>query len=320
MQTVLVAGGSGFIGSHLSKKLLNQGYFVICIDNLLTGDKKNIESLRTNPHFQFIEANIIDDMTSHFAVIQSIDAIFHFASPASPNKNSPTSYINKPLETMLVNAMGTYNLLELAKRYKAKFLFASTSEVYGDPAVSPQNEAYFGNVNPVGIRSVYDEAKRFGEAISMMYVRTFDVDARIIRIFNTYGPNMQPDDGRVVSNFITQALQNKPLTVYGDGLQTRSFCYVSDMVEGIMKVMFTQGLQGSVINIGNPDERTVLELATMIKDAVGSSSEIVHETLPLDDPKIRKPDITLAKKLLEWSPQISFDQGLQKTITYFKSL
>lgn len=320
MQTALVAGGAGFIGSHLCEQLLKKGYSVICIDNLITGNKKNIEGFLLDQHFRYIEADIIDDITDIFSEIVSIDYIFHFASPASPNKNSSVSYINKPLETMLVNSGGTYHLLELAKKYHALFLFASTSEIYGDPLVSPQDENYFGNVNPIGVRSVYDEAKRFGEAMTMMYIRTFGVDARIVRIFNTYGPKMQPDDGRVVANFITQALKNEPLTVYGKGSQTRSFCYISDMVEGIIKAMFTAQTKGKVINLGNTDEKAVLVLAQMIKDRIKSNGEIIYEDLPDDDPKVRKPDITLAKELLDWEPTVTFDEGLEMTIEYFKNL
>jgi len=320
MQTALVAGGAGFIGSHLCEQLLQKEYHVICIDNLITGSKKNIEGFLQNPNFRYIEADIIEDVSGMLSEIASIEYIFHLASPASPNKKSATSYVNKPLETMLVNSAGTHQLLELAKKYHARFLFASTSEIYGDPTVSPQPETYFGNVNSVGVRSVYDEAKRFGEAMTMLYVRNFGVDARIVRIFNTYGPNMQPDDGRVVSNFITQALRSEPLTVYGDGSQTRSFCYVSDMVDGIMKAMFTPDLSGKVINVGNPDERSVSELATMIQAMTGSGSEIVYETLPEDDPKIRKPDITLARQLLDWEPGVSVDEGLKMTIAYFKTV
>lgn len=320
MQTVLVAGGAGFIGSHLSQHLLHLGYSVICVDNLITGNKKNIATLLSNKNFQYIEADISTDITKFIGEIDSIDFIFHLASPASPNKKSKTSYINKPLETMMANSQGTYHLLELARKHHARFLFASTSEVYGDPTVSPQPESYFGNVNPNGIRSVYDEAKRFGEAMTMLYVRTYDVDARIIRIFNTYGPQMQPDDGRVVSNFITQALQKKQITVYGDGSQTRSFCYVSDMVEGIIRALFEKDTKGTVINLGNTDERTVLELATMVQQIIGSDSPLIFESLPQDDPKVRKPDITLAKQLLHWEPTISIEEGLQMTIAYFKNI
>ncbi len=316
MQSVLVAGGAGFIGSHLCESLLLSNYKVICVDNLLTGDKNNIVRFLSNPLFTFIQADIVKDRRS----LPKIDFIFHLASPASPNKKSLRSYIAHPIETMLVNSVGTQNLLNLAKEDDAVFLFASTSEIYGDPAVSPQPETYFGNVNPVGPRSVYDEAKRFGEAITMAYFRTHGVDARIVRIFNTYGPWMQKDDGRVVSNLINQALQGLPLTIYGDGKQTRSFCYVTDMVLGIQKAMFADLARGEVINLGNPDERTVLEIAAIIKEMTHATSQIVFEPLPTDDPKKRKPDITKAKKILNWTPSVSLQEGLQKTIEYFKSV
>ena len=260
MQTVLVAGGAGFIGSHLCKSLLSQNYKVICVDNLITGDKKNIESLLVSPNFEFLE----QDVTKEFEA-RKVDFIFHLASPASPNLKCPKSYVNYPIETLLANSLGTYNLLNLAKETQAKFLFTSTSEIYGDPAVSPQREDYFGNVNPNGIRSVYDESKRFGEAVTMAFVRKFGLDARIVRIFNTYGPLMQKDDGRVVSEFIVEALTGKPFTIYGDGKQTRSFCFVSDMVIGIEKAMFSDNTKGEVINLGNPDEKTILELAEIVK-------------------------------------------------------
>ncbi|HSW96199.1 MAG TPA: UDP-glucuronic acid decarboxylase family protein [Candidatus Saccharimonadales bacterium] len=318
MQTVLVAGGAGFIGSHLCKKLLDENFSVICVDNLLTSDKKNIESFLTNPNFIFLE----QDITSSPLTITNgqIDFIFHLASPASPNINSPRSYMSYPIETLQVNSLGTKNLLDLALDHHAKFLFASTSEVYGDPAVSPQPETYFGNVNPNGIRSVYDEGKRFGEALSMAYYRKYGLDIRIIRIFNTYGPNMLADDGRVVSNFIVAALQNKPLAIYGDGSQTRSFCYVSDLIEGIFSAMFSNNTKAAVINIGNPLEKTIKEFAMLIKDLTKTSSELTYEVLPEDDPKQRKPDITIAKQLLNWEPKISLEEGLQKTIDYFKNV
>ena len=314
MQVVLVAGGAGFIGSHLCGQLLNKGYQVICVDNFITSNKKNINYLLQNPNFKFIEFDITKDISTLNSLaslrsgqLSTLNCIFHLASPASPNKKSPRSYINFPIETLLANSMGTHQLLELAKKFSSKFLFASTSEIYGDPAVSPQNEEYFGNVNPNGIRSVYDEAKRFGEAITMGYVRKYNLDARIIRIFNTYGPKMQVDDGRVVSNFINQAIKNEKITIYGKGLQTRSFCYISDMISGIMKAMFKDGTKGEVINLGNTDERKISELATMIKEMTNSASEIAYEDLPEDDPKERKPDI-------------SKEDGLKKTIEYFKSL
>jgi dTDP-glucose 4,6-dehydratase/UDP-glucuronate decarboxylase len=314
MQTALIAGGAGFIGSSLCKSLLSKDFRVFCVDNLITGDKKNIEGLLSNPNFSFLEK----DITKPLGEEVKVDFIFHLASPASPNKKCPKSYINHPIETLLVNSLGTYNLLDLAKELSAKFLFTSTSEVYGDPEVSPQGEDYFGHVNPNGIRSVYDESKRFGEAITMAYVRTFNLDARIIRIFNTYGPFMQKDDGRVVSEFIVQGLTNKPFTIYGDGKQTRSFCFISDMVDGIEKAMFAENTKGEVINLGNPDERTVLNLAGFVKEICGSSLEPVFEELPEDDPKTRKPDISKAEKLLGWKPKIGIEEGLKKTVEYFK--
>lgn len=318
MQTALIAGGSGFIGSHLSEKLLQDGYKVVVIDNFITGRKTNIETLLENPNFTLIELDLTD-MTQK-PQIPHADFVFHLASPASPNAKSPDSYINHPIKTMMVNSLGTQRLLDLAKEDNARFLFASTSEVYGDPAVSPQSEDYFGNVNPNGVRSVYDESKRYGEAITMAYYRKFNTDARIIRIFNTYGPKMQKDDGRVVSNFINQALNGENLTIYGNGSQTRSFCYVYDMVEGIAKAMFTQNTNGQVINLGNPDERTVSDLAALIKKMTNSSSEIVYEELPQDDPKKRNPDITKAQQLLSWSPRVTIEEGLEKTIQYFKGI
>ena len=318
MQTALVAGGAGFIGSHLCKSLLNDGYKVICVDNFITGDSKNVESLKTNANFFLLEKNIIEDID--FENSGKIDYVFHLASPASPNRKSKRSYINFPLETLLVNSQGTHNLLKLAKENNAKFLYASTSEIYGDPKVSPQSEEYFGNVNPNGIRSVYDESKRFGESITMTYFRKFGLNTRIIRIFNTYGPNMQKDDGRVVSNFINQSLNKKSITIYGKGDQTRSFCYVDDMIIGIKLAMFSDNTGGEVINLGNPQEKTILELAELITDLTKSSSKIIFENLPADDPQKRQPDISKAQKLLSWSPKINLQEGLLKTIEYFKSL
>jgi nucleoside-diphosphate-sugar epimerase len=315
MQTVLVAGGAGFIGTHLCKSLLSKDYKVICVDNLVTGDKSNITSLLNNENFTFLEK----DITKSLGEIKA-DYIFHLASPASPNKKSPKSYVNLPLETLLANSMGAYALLELAKNTGAKFLFASTSEIYGDPKISPQAEDYFGNVNPNGVRSVYDEAKRFGEAITMSYVRSNGLDARIIRIFNTYGPLMQADDGRVVSEFAMQALRKQSLTIYGDGKQTRSFCFVDDMVDGIERAMFMENTKGEVINLGNPNEKTILELAEIIKRIVGSMSELIFEPLPEDDPKLRNPNIEKAKRLLGWEPKVGIEEGLEETIQYFKKL
>lgn len=320
MATVLVAGGAGFIGSHLCEKLLNDGYQVSSIDNLITGERANISSLTSNSSFEFIERDLTKDLSDLKDALKDVEFIFHLASPASPNKKSLRSYMNYPIETLLVNSVGTYNLLTMAKELGAKFLFASSSEVYGDPSVSPQREDYFGNVNPNGVRSVYDEGKRFGEATTMAFVRKHNIDARIIRIFNTYGPKMRKDDGRVVSNFINQALTGEPITVYGDGKQTRSLCFISDLVEGLAKAMFTEGTEGEVINMGNPNEKTILEVAEMIKEMTTSKSEITFEQLPEDDPKKRNPDINKAKSLLSWSPKVDLKEGLGKTIDYFKSL
>ena len=326
MQSLVVAGGAGFIGSLLCKSLLNDSYKVICVDNLITGDLENIKGLLNNPAFEFLEQDIVKIQNSHqfggqaeFR-IQNLDYIFHLASPASPNKKSKRSYMSHPIETLLANSMGTYNLLELSKTNNAKFLYASSSEVYGDPAVSPQNEKYFGNVNPNGVRSVYDEGKRFGEALTMGFVRKFNIDARIVRIFNTYGPMMQKDDGRVVSNFINQAINNSSITIYGDGAQTRSFCYVDDMVDGLKRAMFKNNTKGEVINLGNPDEKTILELAKLIKRMTNSPSGIIFEELPEDDPRSRNPDITKAIKLMGWKPQVNIEEGLSKTIQYFKGI
>ncbi len=320
MQQVLVAGGAGFIGSNLCEGLINKGYKVICVDNLVTGDKKNIEHLLGNSSFEFINHDITEKAESSEFRVQSLDYIFHLASPASPNKKSPKSYINYPIETLLVNSLGTCNLLNLAKQNSARFLYASSSEVYGDPEVSPQSESYFGNVNPNGVRSVYDEGKRFGEAMTMAYVRKHNVDARIVRIFNTYGPKMQKDDGRVVSNFITQAISNNSITVYGDGKQTRSFCFIDDMVDGLQRALFIENTKGEVINLGNPNELKITELAEMIKKMVGGSSKIIFENLPEDDPKRRKPNIAKAKTLLQWEPHVSLKEGLATTIAYFKKV
>lgn len=316
MQKVVVTGGAGFIGSHLAKALLDKGYEVTIVDNLLTGNKENIKDLESNEQFHFLEHDVINPLPEDVAA----DFVFHLASPASPNENSPRSYRSLPMETMMVNTVGTLNLLEFCEEKNAKFLCTSTSEIYGDPMIHPQPESYWGNVSTTGVRSVYDEAKRFGETITSYFWREKNVDARIIRIFNTYGPQMQPDDGRVVSNFINQAIRNEPITIYGDGSQTRSFCYVSDMVSGIMAAMFTENSSKEIFNLGNPDERTVTEIAHLIKELTQSSSEIVFEGLPEDDPKKRKPVIDKARSQLSWEPVVSLEDGLTKTISYFKSL
>ena len=316
MQTVLVAGGAGFIGSHLCRELLKENLRVICLDNLITGEKENVKDLLADKNFSFKEV----DITKDFSLNEKVDYIFHLASPASPNAKSPRSYIAFPIETLLVNSIGTYNLLKIAKENQAKFLYVSSSEIYGDPEVSPQPETYFGCVNPNGIRSVYDEGKRFGEAITMAFFRKHNLNVRIIRIFNTFGPGMRADDGRVVSNFINQALKNEPLTIYGTGKQTRSFCYIDDMVSGLKKAMFSENSNGEVFNLGNPDERTVQEMADIIKEMINSELKVKLESLPEDDPKTRKPDIDKAKRLLGWEPKVSIEMGIEKTIQYFKSL
>lgn len=315
MQTALITGGAGFIGSALCKRLLEQNFKVICVDNFSTGSKDNLQDFLDKPGFSLIEEDIVKLIS-----FPGVDFVFHLASPASPNKKSPRSYMSLPVETLLANSVGTYNALNIAKKNGAKFLYASSSEVYGDPSISPQAESYFGNVNPAGPRSVYDEGKRFGEAMVMAYVRKEGLDARIIRIFNTYGPNMQVDDGRVVSNFIVQAIKGEDITIYGDGSQTRSFCFITDMVDGLSSAMFSDKTTGEIINIGNPNERTIKELANTIKNLLRSTSEVVFEDLPEDDPKRRCPDITKAKKILLWEPEVPLDEGLGKTAEYFKGV
>lgn len=311
---VLVAGGAGFIGSHLCETLLKDGKSVVAADNLLTGRERTIEKLKNNSNFTFVKCDVTDKEGLNELVGESISYIYHLASPASP-----IQYQTHPLRTLFANSTGTYNLLELAKKNNAKFLFASTSEVYGNPLEHPQKESYWGNVNSFGPRSCYDEAKRFGEAIIYTYLTKYNVDARIIRIFNTYGPHMEINDGRVVSNFITQAIQNQDITIYGNGSQTRSFCYVSDLVNGIVKTMEKDNTKGQVINLGNPDERSMKEIAEMAKNLTGSSSNIVYKQRPADDPEKRKPDISKAKDLLDWWPKVTLEEGLTKTVEYFKS-
>lgn len=311
METILVTGGAGFIGSHLCERLLKDGYKVICVDNLVTGSRSNIEHLLDNESFTFLNKNVISPLHD----VGEISAIFHLASPASPNHHSRLSYHALPLETMLVNTQGTMELLRLAENSHAKFLFASTSEAYGDPQVHPQTEDYRGNVSTIGPRSVYDEAKRFGETITSYFWREREVDARIVRIFNTYGPRLSKADMRMISTFIQQALANNPLTIFGDGKQTRSLCYIDDLVEGLMRLMFYPKTRGEVVNLGSTDEHSVLEYATIVRELTHSSSEIVHsEELPTDDPIKRRPDITKAKALLEWEPRVPLREGLLKMI------
>ena len=303
----VVTGGAGFIGSHLCDRLLAAGHRVVAIDNLITGSTDNIANLAGNQNFTFIQHNVTD----HIYLAGPANYVFHFASPASP-----IDYLHLPIQTLKVGSLGTHNALGLAKEKGATFLLASTSEVYGDPLQHPQTEAYWGNVNPIGPRGVYDEAKRFAEAITMAYHRIHKLDTKIARIFNTYGPRMRLRDGRVVPAFIGQALIGQPLTVFGDGAQTRSFCYVSDLIEGIYRL--SQSDYQGPVNIGNPAEFTILKFAEMILRLTGSKSCIVHEPLPEDDPKQRRPDITLAKKILGWEPKVNLETGLRKTIDYFR--
>ena len=309
MSRVLIAGAAGFLGSHLVERFLAEGYAVVGVDNFLTGSRRNIAHLRDHPRFEFVQ----HDVCREIRVDGELDGVLHFASPASP-----IDYLKLPIETLEVGSVGTHNTLALAHAKRARYFLASTSEVYGDPHEHPQRETYWGNVNPIGPRSVYDEAKRFAEAMTMAFHRHHGVDVRIARIFNTFGPAMRPHDGRVVSNFIRQALDGEPLTVYGDGSQTRSLCYVSDEIEGLYR-LFESEVQGPV-NVGNPDEGTVAELAERVLALIGSPSRIVHEPLPVDDPKLRRPDISRARDLLGWEPRVPLDEGLLKTIAYFRAL
>ena len=316
---VVITGGAGFIGSHLCESLVNKGYQVICIDNFLTGNKQNVLELLDKSNFMLINADVTKKLPDA-VVDEPIDYIFHLASPASPNENSDISYINLPLETMDANSIGLRRMLRLARKKKARLVYASTSEVYGDPKVHPQKEDYWGYVNSIGERSCYDEAKRFGEALTMVYVRKFEVDARMARIFNTYGPRMDVRDGRAIVNFINQALEDAPMTVYGRGKQTRSFCYVTDLIKGLEKLMTKDNLAGEVVNLGNPDEYSIIQLAEKIKRAIKPKSKIVYMDLPPDDPAKRKPDISKARKLLDWKPTVNFTKGLEKTINYYQKL
>lgn len=331
---VLVTGGAGFLGSHLCESLVEQGHIVVCMDNLVTGRVENVAHLLGNDRFSFVKYNVCD----YVHVEGALDAILHFASPASPQ-----DYLEMPIATLKVGALGTHKALGLAKAKGARLLLASTSEVYGDPLVNPQPESYWGNVNPISPRGVYDEAKRFAEAMTMAYHRYHGVDTRIVRIFNTFGPRMRPHDGRVVSNFIVQALQGKPLSVFGDGAQTRSFCYVDDLVRGILALLMIESDRSieqrtdrkflhakndgeggdsihNPVNIGNPRELTVLEIAKLVIELTRSSSTITYHPLPADDPKVRRPDITRARALLNWEPQVRLEDALLRTIEYFKKV
>ncbi len=308
-KTCVVTGGAGFLGSHLCDRLLAEGYAVVCLDNLLTGSIKNIEHLCGNEDFTFIKQNVTD----YLYIAGDIFYIFHFASPASP-----IDYLEFPIPTLKVGALGTHKTLGLAKSKGAKFLLASTSEVYGDPLIHPQPESYWGNVNPIGPRGVYDEAKRFAEAMTMAYHRYHQIDTKIVRIFNTYGPRMRANDGRVVPSLICQALSGEPLTVFGDGSQTRSFCYVSDLIEGIYRLAMSN--INEPVNIGNPREMTVMDFAREILRLTGGRSAIIHKPLPVDDPRVRQPDISKARKGLGWEPKVGLEEGLRETIEYFKKV
>ncbi|HZQ23232.1 MAG TPA: UDP-glucuronic acid decarboxylase family protein [Terriglobales bacterium] len=307
-ERALVTGGAGFLASHLCDALLGQGYSVIAIDNLLTGSMRNLQHLQNDSRFEFRQLDIRQPFDCG-----KVDYVFHFACPASP-----VDYMTHGIATLEVGSLGTFHALEVAKKYGAKYLISSTSECYGDPLQHPQKESYWGNVNPIGPRSVYDEAKRFSEAVTMAYRRYHNVDTRIVRIFNTYGPRMQLSDGRVVPNFMKQALRGEPLTVYGDGSQTRSFCYVSDEIEGFIRL--AKSSEHEPVNIGNPDEFTILECAEKVLAVTGSKSEIRYEPLPQDDPKQRRPDISKAKRLLGWEPKIDLDTGLRMSLNYFQQM
>ncbi|MGI8750214.1 MAG: UDP-glucuronic acid decarboxylase family protein [Thermoleophilaceae bacterium] len=309
MPTTVVTGGAGFLGSNLCDYLLSREHRVICVDNLETGSLDNIAHIRDDERFSYRMV----DITSHFEVDEPVDFVYHMASPASP-----IDYARLPLHTLKVGAYGTHNSLGLAKVKRARFLLASTSEVYGDPLVHPQPETYWGNVNPIGPRGVYDEAKRYAEALTMAYLRQQGVDTAIVRIFNTYGPRMRPNDGRAIPAFMSQALTGKPLTVFGDGSQTRSFCYVDDLIRGL--VLLNESGVHDPVNIGNPYEMTLLEMAQQVVEATGAQSEIVFEALPVDDPQVRQPDITRARELLGWEPQVDLREGLPKTVDYFTQI
>lgn len=313
---ILVAGGAGFIGSHLCEKLLNLGYQVICVDNLITGCEFNVSPLKEKKDFVFIKK----DISYPLNVDEEINVIFHLASPASPNYQSPISYHKLAMETMLANTQGTLNLLNLALKNKAKFIFASTSEVYGDPLKHPQKETYFGNVNPIGDRAVYDESKRFGETLTYYFYRKYGLNISIARIFNTYGPRMRIDDKRMVVNFIINALKNKPLTIFGTGKQTRSLCYIDDLINGLVKIMKSKKSKGEVFNLGTTEEKSVLDYAQLIIKLTNSQSKIIFEKKIIGDPEKRKPDISKIKHILNWEPKTNLIDGLKKTINYYRTL
>jgi len=318
MGKVLITGGAGFIGSHLCDRLLAEGHSVTCVDNFLSGSRDNIAQHAANPNFRLIEHDVIQDLPTTITG-EKYDAIFHFASPASPNPDSPVSYINHPVETLMVNSLGTKHLLDLATRNHCQIILASTSEVYGDPAVHPQPETYWGNVSPNGTRSCYDEAKRFLEAIAFTYYRNFKTPIKVIRIFNTYGPRLREDDGRFSINLVLSALRHLPFKIYGDGTSTRSFCYIDDLVDGILAVFGSDQAVGEVINLGNAGEYTVQDSIKLAETLTGSPLELVHLPALPDDPTRRQPDLSKAKSLLFWEPKIDFPTGLQKMLTYYQN-
>jgi len=312
---ILITGAAGFLGSHLCDRLITEGHAVVGMDNFITGNPKNLAHLSGNSHFAFIR----HDVSNFIFVPGKIDAVLHFASPASPNPNSPYGYVNLPIQTMKAGALGTHNSLGVARAHSARFLLASTSEIYGDPIEHPQTESYWGHVDPIGTRSVYDEAKRFAEALTMAYHRFHGIDTRIVRIFNTYGPRMRLDDGRVVPNFLKQAILGEPLTVYGDGSQTRSFCYVDDLIDGIVRLLYSD--EHEPVNIGNPVETSILEFARVINQIVGNKSGIIYKSdlRGEGDPQRRQPDIHRASQILGWAPQVTVEDGISRTIPYFRS-
>jgi dTDP-glucose 4,6-dehydratase len=312
---ILITGAAGFLGSHLCDRLITEGHAVVGMDNFITGNPKNLAHLSGNSHFEFIR----HDVSNFIFVPGKIDAVLHFASPASPNPNSPYGYVNLPIQTMKAGALGTHNSLGVARAHSARFLLASTSEIYGDPLEHPQTESYWGHVDPIGTRSVYDEAKRFAEALTMAYHRFHGIDTRIVRIFNTYGPRMRLDDGRVVPNFLKQAILGEPLTVYGDGSQTRSFCYVDDLIDGIVRLLYSD--EHEPVNIGNPVETSILEFAQVINQIVGNKSGIIYKSdlRGEGDPQRRQPDIHRASQILGWAPQVTVEDGISRTIPYFRS-
>ena len=312
---ILITGAAGFLGSHLCDRLITEGHAVVGMDNFITGNPKNLAHLSGNSHFAFIR----HDVSNFIFVPGKIDAVLHFASPASPNPNSPYGYVNLPIQTMKAGALGTHNSLGVARAHSARFLLASTSEIYGDPIEHPQTESYWGHVDPIGTRSVYDEAKRFAEALTMAYHRFHGIDTRIVRIFNTFGPRMRLDDGRVVPNFLKQAILGEPLTVYGDGSQTRSFCYVDDLIDGIVRLLYSD--EHEPVNIGNPVETSILEFAQVINQIVGNKSGIIYKSdlRGEGDPQRRQPDIHRASQILGWAPQVTVEDGISRTIPYFRS-